>query len=84
MRRLTPREGEAIQGFPVNWTLPKDAIEDSEDLDALRYHAVGNAVTVNVAEWLAQRIADALAQSSAEPAAARLPDSDGVLQGTAR
>ncbi|MBI3089618.1 MAG: DNA (cytosine-5-)-methyltransferase [Candidatus Tectomicrobia bacterium] len=84
VRRLTPREGEAIQGFPVNWTLPKDAIEDSEDLDALRYHAVGNAVTVNVAEWLAQRIADALAQSSAEPAAARLPDSDGVLQGTAR
>jgi len=84
VRRLTPREGEAIQGFPVNWTLPKDAVEDSEDLDTLRYHSVGNAVTVNVAEWLAKRIGDALARRAAEQAGTTRLDSDAVLQGTAR
>ncbi len=56
VRRLTPNEGEAIQGFPSNWTLPKEAIGDADDLDSLRYHSVGNAVTVDVAKWLAGRI----------------------------
>lgn len=56
VRRLTPLECERIQGFPDGWTIPKMKIDDVDKLDTLRYHAIGNAVTVNVAEWLAQRI----------------------------
>jgi hypothetical protein len=36
--------------------MPKNPPDDPEQLDTLRYHAIGNAVTVNVAKWLAQRI----------------------------
>ncbi len=64
VRRLTPLECERVQGFPVGWTLPADANEDADKLDSLRYHAIGNAVTVNVAEWLAARIARYLATTA--------------------
>ncbi len=57
VRRLTPRECEGIQGFPVGWTIPEAPIMDAAQLDTLRYHAIGNAVTVSVAEWLGSRIA---------------------------
>ena len=57
VRRLTPGECEGLQGFPAGWTMPTDPPDDPEQLDTMRYHAIGNAVTVNVAEWLAQRIA---------------------------
>lgn len=56
VRRLTPLECERIQGFPDGWTIPKMKIDDVDRLDTLRYHALGNAVTVNVAQWLAERI----------------------------
>lgn len=56
VRRLTPLECERVQGFPDGWTIPKMKIDDVDKLDTLRYHAIGNAVTVNVAEWLAERI----------------------------
>lgn len=56
VRRLTPRECEGIQGFPRDWTIPDHAPEDADKLDSLRYHALGNAVTVPVAEWVAGRI----------------------------
>lgn len=56
VRRLTPLECERIQGFPDDWTIPTKKIDDVDKLDSLRYHAVGNAVTVNVAEWLGSRI----------------------------
>jgi hypothetical protein len=36
--------------------MPTNPPDDPEQLDSLRYHAIGNAVTVNVAQWLAQRI----------------------------
>lgn len=50
VRRLTPRECERLQGFPDDWTgIPGMA-------DGPRYKCLGNAVTVNVAEWLAGRI----------------------------
>lgn len=55
VRRLTPKECEGIMGFPENWTLLKDS-KPNEDVDSLRYHALGNAVTPPVAEWLATRI----------------------------
>jgi DNA (cytosine-5)-methyltransferase 1 len=57
VRRLTPKECEGIMGFPVGWTIPDDAeFKKDDDLDTLRYHALGNAVTPPVAGWLAGRI----------------------------
>jgi len=49
VRRLTPTECERLQGFPDGWT--------AGFADAVRYRMLGNAVTVNVAEWLFRRIA---------------------------
>ena len=48
VRRLTPTECERLQGFPDGWT---EGVSDSA-----RYRMLGNAVTVNVAEWIARRI----------------------------
>jgi hypothetical protein len=31
-------------------------IDDLDRLDGLRYHAIGNAVTTSVAEWIGRRI----------------------------
>lgn len=56
VRRLLPAECERLQGFPKNWTIPSPKAFLSEDTDEPRYHALGNAVTVPVAEWLARRI----------------------------
>lgn len=50
VRRLTPRECERLQGFPDDWTLV-DGASDSK-----RYAALGDAVTVDVAEWIARRL----------------------------
>ena len=50
VRRLTPMECERLQGFPDGWT---DGQADSH-----RYKQMGNAVTVNVAEWIGKRIAE--------------------------
>ena len=47
VRRLTPTECERLQGFPDSWTHGKDGP---------RYAALGDAVTVNVAEWIGRRI----------------------------
>lgn len=52
IRRLTPIECERLQGFPDDWTL----IENEEDINSLRYKAIGNAVSVPVVRWLASRI----------------------------
>ncbi|MDO8942339.1 MAG: DNA (cytosine-5-)-methyltransferase, partial [Desulfobacterales bacterium] len=56
VRRLVPVECERLQGFPDGWTMPDDEVTDTDDLDSLRYHAIGNAVSVPVARWLAGRI----------------------------
>lgn len=52
VRRLTPVECERLQGFPDDWTL----VDGLKCPDSRRYAAMGNAVTVNVAEWIGQRI----------------------------
>lgn len=58
VRRLTPSECEGLQGFPVGWTnIQFDPPERSYDLDSLRYKALGNAVSVPVVEWIANRLA---------------------------
>tara|TARA_R110000868_G_scaffold71032_2_gene208483 strand:- start:3834 stop:4109 length:276 start_codon:yes stop_codon:yes gene_type:complete len=48
VRRLTPVECERLQGFPDNWT--------DGQADSSRYRQMGNAITVNVAEWIGQRL----------------------------
>lgn len=49
VRRLTPVECERLQAFPDGWTEPSGS-------DSARYKALGNAITVNVAQWLFGRI----------------------------
>lgn len=57
VRRFTPQEYEGLQGFPITWTIPPDLNqEEIEELDTPRYHALGNAVSVPVIEWIAGRI----------------------------
>ena len=48
VRRLTPTECERLQGFPDGWT---DTQSDSQ-----RYKQMGNAVTVNVIEWIGKQL----------------------------
>ena len=48
IRRLTPIECERLQGFPDNWT---EGVSDTQ-----RYKCLGNAVTVNVIEYLGKQI----------------------------
>ena len=50
IRRLTPIECERLQGFPDDWT--------KELSDTQRYKCLGNAVTVNVIEFLGHKILD--------------------------
>lgn len=56
VRRLTPLECERLQGFPDGWTKIEQQQINSEKADSLRYHAIGNAVSVVVVEWIARRI----------------------------
>ncbi len=51
LRRLTPTECERLQGFPDGWT---EGISDTH-----RYKCLGNAVTVNVIQFLGERILEA-------------------------
>jgi DNA (cytosine-5)-methyltransferase 1 len=48
IRRLTPTECERLQGFPDGWT---EGVSDTQ-----RYKLLGNAVTVNVVEFLGARL----------------------------
>lgn len=54
VRRLTPVECERLQGFPDGWT--NVGTSEKPTPDTHRYRQLGNAVTVNVAEWIAKRI----------------------------
>jgi site-specific DNA-cytosine methylase len=49
VRRLTPVECERLQAFPDGWTEPSGS-------DSARYKTLGNAITVNVAQWLFGRV----------------------------
>jgi DNA (cytosine-5)-methyltransferase 1 len=48
IRRLTPTECERLQGFPDGWT---GGVSDTQ-----RYKCLGNAVTVNVVEYLVKSL----------------------------
>lgn len=54
VRRLTPTECCRLQGFPDDWLGPPN-----EPPDSPRYAALGDAVTVPVAEWVGRRILEA-------------------------
>ena len=56
VRRLTPVECERLQGFPDDWT----AIGS----DSARYKQMGNAVTVNAAQYVAALIDTAVRESA--------------------
>jgi DNA (cytosine-5)-methyltransferase 1 len=62
-RRLTPVECERLQGFPDGWT--EFYADGSRVADGPRYRMMGNAVTVNVAEWIGRRIMQAEKQDRA-------------------
>lgn len=47
------RDAERLQGFPADWTKPAEAVVKR----GYRWHLVGNAVTVDVAAWLGERLA---------------------------
>lgn len=49
LRRLTPNEYEALQGFPIGWT-------DNGQIDRYRYKQMGNAVAVPVVDWVIEGI----------------------------
>ena len=50
VRRLTPVECERLMGFPDGWT--------EGQADGPRYKQMGNAVCVNVVEWLIARLVE--------------------------
>ena len=71
VRRLTPKECERLQGFPDDWTSERAelVLEGNEwkatgkvvkQADGPRYKQMGNAVTVNVAKWLGERLSEAV------------------------
>ncbi len=59
VRRLTPVECCRLQGFPDDWNSEGIAKEGKriQMADAPRYRQLGNAVTVNVANWIANNLA---------------------------
>jgi site-specific DNA-cytosine methylase len=61
VRRLTPVECCRLQGFPDDWN--SDGIDAKGKrfsmADAPRYRQLGNAVTVNVANWIANNLVKA-------------------------
>lgn len=48
------RDAERLQGFPEDWTKPAEEVGRG----SMRWSLVGNAVTVPVAAWLGDRLAD--------------------------
>ena len=65
VRRLTPVECCRLQGFPDDWNSEGITKEGKRIpmADAPRYRQLGNAVTVNVANWIANNLATVYAES---------------------
>jgi DNA (cytosine-5)-methyltransferase 1 len=60
VRRLTPEECEALQGFPRGYTaIPWRKKPADQCPDGPRYKALGNSWAVPVVRWIGQRISDA-------------------------
>ncbi len=55
VRRITPREGERLQGAIDDWTLVPNA-KGKPTADGPRYKMLGNSFAVPVIRWIGQRI----------------------------
>lgn len=65
VRRLTPRECEALQGFPPDYTaIPWRGKPADQCPDGPRYKALGNFMAVPVMRWIGHRIVAELACAS--------------------
>ena len=65
VRRLTPEECEALQGFPRGFTrIPYRNKPADKCPDGPRYKALGNSMAANCMDWLGDRIARVEAMSS--------------------
>jgi DNA (cytosine-5)-methyltransferase 1 len=62
--------------FPAGWTV-LSGMADTDEADTARYHALGNAVTPPVAEWIAARVHGYLAK--ADPAEQGVDDMAAAL-----
>ena len=61
VRRLTPEECEALQGFPRSYTqIPWRKKPADQCPDGPRYKALGNSWAVPVVTWIGKRIKAAL------------------------
>jgi len=61
IRRLTPTECERLQGFPDGWTASGLYNGELKEVsDTQRYKMMGNAVTVNVIQAIAQKIKEVI------------------------
>lgn len=60
VRRLTPEECEALQGFPKGWTDIGDWTDSNgkthKAADSPRYKAIGNSIALPFWEWMAKRV----------------------------
>lgn len=66
------RDAERLQGFPIDWTLPA---APGEGRQGCRWRLVGNAVSVPVAEWCANAIANGASSSRDAGPGTRLSES---------
>ena len=67
LRRLTPRECEALQGFPPDYTLIPWRKKPAEDCpDGPRYKVLGNSWAVPNVRWIGRRIDAQLHLSSSQ------------------
>ena len=73
---MTPSECEGVMSFPPGWTV-LSKMDDTDETDTARYHALGNAVTPPVAEWIAARVRNYLAE--ADPADQGVDDMAAAL-----
>jgi DNA (cytosine-5)-methyltransferase 1 len=81
VRRLTPVECEGLQGFPSGWSLPEEDYPLCDDeIDTLRYHAIGNAVCVSVIKWIGDRIAAGLVEDAGAFGASALHGNGSQIQ----
>ena len=68
VRRLTPEECEALQGFPKGYSrIPWKGKPESECPDGPRYKACGNSMAVPVMRWVGERIAEVEKLLSEQP-----------------
>lgn len=62
VRRLTPTEGERLQGFPDGWTDIGDWVDGKgkkhKSADSPRYKALGNSIALPFWQWMLRRMCE--------------------------